>query len=187
MSSERSAGVYTLHMKKKKLIPFAFIALLIIVVIFIVGLQYGRKVAETDKAIHYLLSITPTRAITPSPVISITYNTLTGAASENCGVSFLYPSTMKVVQNSTQSSTLRNSTGETIAFSCNKTASLFNQFDTKKTATASVTFQDDELSASKSGSLILFTAKNTKNRQTVQFVVSDSLLPLLEKTLTLTK
>ena len=82
----------------KKTIPYIFLSLLILLLIFIGGVKYGQRVERTNKVISYLLSITPSpRPDTPTPVSSkpAPLNTI-----ESCGISFVYPGTIKVEQNS---------------------------------------------------------------------------------------
>jgi hypothetical protein len=167
-------------MKTKKIIPFAFLGLLLLIVIFIVGVKYGRKVAEVDKTIKYLISITPTKAVTPSPLPSITYESY---LNEDCGIEFLYPSNLSLVKESSTGGQFKNST-DSLQYSCDFTSAMIK--NTSKTATAAVTIQDKEITASKSGDIYIFGIQN-KKRQTIQFAVSSRLKALIEKTLKVTK
>ena len=66
--------------------PIIIIALLIALVLFIGGMQYGKRVETADKAIEMILKITPppyTITIIPHEYISVT--------NEDCGLSYLLP------------------------------------------------------------------------------------------------
>ena len=167
-------------MKTKKIIPFAFLGLLLLIVIFIIGVKYGRQVAEVDKTIKFLISITPTKAITPSPQPSISYLSY---SNEDCGVEFLYPSDLSITYESSTGGQLKNKNKDTIEFGCRLNAPLIKNMP--NTATTSVMIQDKEITASKSGDIYIFGIK-VKN-DTIQFAVSSRLKALMEKTLTITK
>lgn len=171
---------YIIFMKTKKIIPFAFLGLLLFIVIFIVGMKYGRKVAEVDKTIKYLISITPTKAITPSPLPSISYESY---VNKECGVEFIYPSNLSLNKESSTGGQFKSST-DIIAYSCDYGTPIIKTIT--KTATATVMIQDKEITASKSGDIYIFGIAN-KKRQTIQFIVSSRLKALIEKTLKITK
>ena len=66
--------------------PIIIVALLIAFLLFIGGMQYGKRVETANKAIAIILSITPppyTITIIPHKYITVT--------NENCGLSYLLP------------------------------------------------------------------------------------------------
>ncbi|MDA1316518.1 MAG: hypothetical protein O3B87_00660 [bacterium] len=66
--------------------PIILIALLIVIIVFIGGMQYGKRVETADKAIAMILKITPppyTITIIPEQYITIT--------DEDCKISYLLP------------------------------------------------------------------------------------------------
>ena len=65
---------------------YIFIALLLILLFFTLGVRYGQYVEKQNKVIDYLLSITPTPSPTPTPTITyIEYK------SRRFGLKFIYP------------------------------------------------------------------------------------------------
>jgi hypothetical protein len=168
-------------MKKKKIIPFAFLGLLFLIIIFITGVKYGRTVAETDKAIHFIVSMTPTKAITQAPPPSITYKSY---RHKECGVEFLLPSNLETVKESSTGGLFKNKTSDTFQFDCAVKNPLV---DNIKDASPETIFIDQKnTTATKSGSLHIFTLL-TKKRTSIQFAVSDNVLSLIQKTLKITK
>ncbi len=72
----------------KKSLPYIFLLLLVLVLIFIGGVKYGQKVEETNKVIKFVLSITPTaKPAKPTPTIPLEFK-----SAEYCGMKFLLPS-----------------------------------------------------------------------------------------------
>lgn len=81
----------------QKNLPYIFLLLLIIVLIFLGGVKYGQKVEETNKVIKYVLSVTPTKpAPTQIPEKPLEYKTFIDQYI--CGVKFLYPNTLTPVE-----------------------------------------------------------------------------------------
>ncbi len=78
--------------------PYFLIVLLVIILIFILGVQYGKRVKIADTAIAYLLSITPSPRPKPSQIPVTEY---TSYSHDRCKVSFLYPSYLKLEREST--------------------------------------------------------------------------------------
>ena len=50
---------------------YALLFAMILILIFILGVRYGQKVEKNDKAVDYILSITPYPTYTPYPTISV--------------------------------------------------------------------------------------------------------------------
>lgn len=77
-------------MTQRKL-PYLFLLILIIILIFVGGVKYGQKVEEANKVIKYVLSITPTKSPPkPTPTLSLEFKTVT-----YCDMSFIIPSYLK--------------------------------------------------------------------------------------------
>ena len=80
-------------MLKGKKGPYILLFILVITLFFILGLQYGKMVEKADKTINYILSITPTQKLTPTPQLNLTYTSFELAP---CNISILYPSNMYI-------------------------------------------------------------------------------------------
>lgn len=173
---------YKTNMKKQKLVPFAFLGALLIIAIFIVGVQYGRKVAEVDKTIHFLISITPTKVITPTALPDVKYTTYAG---KSCNIEFLYPSTLQVEKESSTGARFTNDKKAHIEFLCSPKESLLKKSASDIFTNETITVNGVDIPASKSADMYYFTMVNKKI--VTQFSVKAALLPLLEKTLKLTK
>ena len=52
-----------------KIKSYVFLFVMISILIFILGVRYGQKVEKNNKAVDYLLSITPYPTYTPFPTI----------------------------------------------------------------------------------------------------------------------
>ena len=72
-------------MSQRKL-PYLFLLILIIILIFVGGVKYGQKVEQANKVIKYVLSITPT-PIKPTAIP----NGFKMFTDDRCGIAFLMP------------------------------------------------------------------------------------------------
>src|SRR3989344_1846335 len=101
--------------------PYFLIASLVLVIVFIAGLQYGKHVEKTNKTITAVLSISPTRPDEPIKISYIRFE------HKECGVSFVYPSLISQVKQSSTSAKLANKQAEeTINFNCDSIVSSEN-------------------------------------------------------------
>lgn len=81
---------------------YLFLFLLSLLLVFILGVRYGQRVEQTNKAINYLLSITPTTSISPTPT-PVSYATSEGKIWR---IKFTYPSNLKMKEDPTKSAVL---------------------------------------------------------------------------------
>jgi len=79
-----------------KLKSYLFIIVLIIVLAFILGVRYGQGIEKNNKAVDYLLSITPSPK--PSPTPPMTY---VNYKSKKYGIKFSYPSFLEIKESAT--------------------------------------------------------------------------------------
>ncbi len=79
--------------------PYILILLLVVILIFILGVQYGKRVKVADTAIAFLLSITPSPSPKPSRMPVVQYDSY---SHKECNVTFLYPSYLKLDNESSQ-------------------------------------------------------------------------------------
>lgn len=77
--------------------PYILITLLVIILIFILGVQYGKRVKIADTAISFLLSITPSPSPQPSQIPVIKYDSY---SHKGCRISLLHPSYLQVEKQS---------------------------------------------------------------------------------------
>lgn len=156
--------------------PLVVFFLLIIVLIFIIGVRYGQNVERMNKVIDHILKLTP--AVKPT-VSAIEYKMHTVPF---CGVSFLYPSNLKLDSDSSTSAGFIKESLVELQVNCapeNKLESLYA--DT--TATASVTFQGKNTIVKKMDDLYILNFRNTKNSRIVFVLIEKKLLSLFDGSL----
>ena len=180
-------------MKKQKKLPYIFLFILVIILIFVIGTRYGQSVERTNKVINFIMSITPTKAITPTPMPTITYLTYT---QKGCGLAFLYPSTMTVVTESTSAAQLHSLT-DYIEINCDTavTPSIQKPQLETQTATESVTFDKKTITAvvktiqfgSNTIAVFEFIVKNPLNNKSIVLKINKQLLPIFERTVQYSK
>ncbi len=87
-------------MIRKRHVPYIFLLILILFLIFIAGVKYGGKVEETNKTIRYILSMTPTqKPIKPTIMTLSPTDVQLGFIAFNarlCGVKLLVPDNLKL-------------------------------------------------------------------------------------------
>lgn len=127
-------------MKKRKRMPYIFVGLLIAIIIFIGGIRYGQNIEKTNKNISYLLSVTPTKAVTPSQIPTISYSLYT---HKGCSISFLKPSYIKKIKETSASAVLESNNQERLEFNCSIDKKAFSNID-QKNATNSVKLNNKE-------------------------------------------
>jgi hypothetical protein len=84
-------------MKSRSILILFFLALILV---FILGVRYGQKVEKTNKIINYVLSITPTKIPTPTPLQYAT------SESKMWKIKFVYPSFLKVKEDPSKGAVL---------------------------------------------------------------------------------
>ena len=162
----------------KKYLPYFFLAFLVAVLLFILGVRYGQQVEKVNKTVSYLLSLPPSPTVAPT-LPPLGFTTYTHA---DCGVSFLIPNLIEKTKDSTTSALFSTKEkGLAIALSCEKT--LFIQTAEEKIVTVN-TLRTFETSTAEATSYRLF---NPKNGLVVTVTASKQYLPLLEQSLALGK
>jgi len=144
----------------KKLGPYVFIVILVIILTFIFGIRYGQRVEKDNKKVDSFLSQPPTL---PTPTgVPLEFKTYT---NKDCGISFLYPAFFKVDKEGSFAARLKN----------NKT---FIIFDCHRNATSEPSISPNYTSLEKI---------NPINSKKIYFTVEKSLQSLIEKSLEFTK
>lgn len=108
------------------------------------GIQYGRSVANADAVIKHLRTLSPTIAPTGFIQPSIEYVRI---RNEDCNISFVYPSYLKVVQNDENKMHLENK-NQTLTVFCDNTTVAEVQSE-QKIASVSIQLNEASVSAQK--------------------------------------
>ncbi len=114
---------YTGRMRKRKrIVPYIFLSVLGVSIVFLVGVRYGKTVRTTDDIASYILSITPSPTIQPTLIPTIGYVRTLHA----CGVSFTVPTNLEKRDYGERSSIYLNAHGEQVLdIACEDTTDLF--------------------------------------------------------------
>ena len=101
----------------KRSVPYLFLAFLLAVLLFILGVRYGQRVEQVNKTVTYLVSIPPTATVAPTaPPLAFTEYTHAG-----CRVSFLVPNSLtKTTESSTSAVFADEHKALAIALACEK-------------------------------------------------------------------
>jgi hypothetical protein len=163
--------------RKNHIYPILFLLILFSICIFVVGIQYGRSVADRDAVIDHLKSLSPTQKITPKPNVSITFTRVT---NEECGISFITPSYL-TKKDTDEQSVFYYDKNTLLSVSCkpnlivteakNATVSL----ELKK---ASVSAQKGNINNKFTDEQLLFTLIHPESKKKIQILVSTSLYEL---------
>ncbi len=162
----------------KKLLPYAFLAFLFAVLLFIVGIRYGQHVEQVNKTVSYLISIPPSPMTSPTttPLSFKTYKNAT------CGASLLIPSQLIKTQESSTSAVFSTVDKKlAIALSCEK--KTFVQNKGEKIVTLN-TLRSFETTTNDTTSYRLF---NPKNAYVLTLTATHEFLPLLESSFEINK
>ncbi|GEM_PF-1996003 len=162
--------------------PVFLLTFLFLILMFIVGVRYGQHVEQANKQINALLSIPPTKAApTTGPVGFKTY------AHQGCGVQFLYPNSVFVSEEASQSARLTQNETIAVSFSCEKTDPFLLDLKTQKVSTEEALFQNKKIPVQlvKTGGATVeyFSLLNSITGKTVYFAVDKAFYPLLESSL----
>ncbi len=169
-------------MKGQKLLPYAFLVVLFLIAVFILGVKYGKRVEQADKTIKYTLSIPPTQPpVSPTPLKYMTYS------SKACGVQFLYPSFLKSTGETSMSATLKQNSSSMIVISCEKTSDIAKMLKDPKIATAEVTLKNRKIQTKKVGDTLYFQTTNPYHGTSINVSITQDLYPLFANTLQFTQ
>ncbi|HRN69652.1 MAG TPA: hypothetical protein PLS49_00575 [Candidatus Woesebacteria bacterium] len=155
--------------------PILLISLLVIILVFIVGMNYGKKVEEADKTIRYVLSLTPS----PNPSMLEPQITYIEYTNETCGFSFLYPSNF-ILEKEASSEAILSSKDKSIQIHCGQEIAINNK---KATSEALLDNKDGLLLTDDTE--LEYRVRNTDNKLII-ISVTKILGPLIEKTFSFT-
>lgn len=159
--------------------PYILIILLVIILIFILGVQYGKRVKIADTAIAILLSVTPSASPKPSKSPITKYSSY---SHNGCKVGFLYPSYLKLENESTQEAKFSSTDkSQFIKVLCNR--SEVDQSESTKSASILIdgTSGSSVNSSLKVNNQPISTKIIRINRSAlpVEFIVNTELAPLI--------
>lgn len=160
-----------------------FLFALVVILVFVVGVRYGQNVAETNKTISYLLSVTPTKAVVDKLEFK-TYN------HPGCGLDFLYPNQLTVPKEkeSSTGAVFYDGKQTAIEIDCSKNNQYAWIIDSNKTATKELTLNKRPFTVKISDDhFYVFRLQNNLNLKTIYLWISPSLYPLFEKSYEFTK
>lgn len=162
----------------KKTLPYLFLAFLLAVLLFIVGIRYGQYVEQTNRT---SVTVTPSPSPTPIPTkipLSFTEYTHTG-----CQISFLVPNELEKTSESSSSALFSTDAKKlAIALSCEKGTYVKNEKEIVSTVNTSI--RAYEVSTSDTVSYRIYHSFSGK---IVTVTVAKSYLPLITKSLALSK
>lgn len=176
----------------RRLIPYLFLGVLLIIAVFFGGIYYGRNVERANKVIEHIISLTPTAAPEqPTPTMVLTPD-LTIAAIPSCNLSMLVPTTISV-EESSRSAQLNRNNKRLGTISCDPDRSVFQLTgtdpDASPVATQSVTLRqlDTTVTASTAAEVtyLSFTHPDPvdTNAARIELLVSQDILSLLSQTI----
>lgn len=172
-------------MRSRKVIPYIFLGVLILILIFVGGVQYGKVVEKQNKAISFVLSITPTQK--PMPV-SEKMVSLSPYVNKSCGIQFLYPSNVEKTKESTSSALFMQKNKQILSLTCDpKDTQTINDF---KNATDSMKLKNQTVRSkliTKSGQqMYMLVISNNLNGRTIYVTIDKDFYPVFESTYQLT-
>ncbi|MFH0772838.1 MAG: hypothetical protein V1922_00820, partial [bacterium] len=169
--------LYT-HFMSKKSIPYLFLAFLLAILLFILGVRYGQRTEQVNKTISYLVSLPPSPTVAPTlpPLGFMTYT------HADCGVSFLVPNTVEKTSESSGSALFSTLSKKlSIALSCEKKSLIQDKKEVVVTLNGTIrAFQTNTTDTSS------YRFYNVKNAKIVTVTVARQYLPLIEKSIELT-
>lgn len=106
---------------KTKLLPYIFLFVLLIIAVFLFGLQYGKRVQDVNELVAYVMSITPSPTIHMEAPKSPTPVAYKRVMVKPCAVSFTAPDTFESTSETSTSARIAYETQPAILVSCART------------------------------------------------------------------
>jgi|GEM_PF-1494381 len=166
--------------------PIIFLTSLVILLSFILGIQYGKRVEVTDQAVQELIqmvSLPPTEApITRDPLI------FEYLLSSTCGFSVVYPSSYTVHKISTYEGELLNGSQAALSFSCNpKTLITKDKKTGESTSSASFDGMPAVIYSTSDNETATISLTHPTRNSIVSLSFSQALKPLFESSFVFVK
>lgn len=169
---------------KSKLLPYIFLAILLLIATLVIGVQIGKKVEEKNKVTSYTLSLTPSvKPISPIPTKPLSFETY---LHEGCGIGFVVPGQLSTTQESTEEAALVDNNITSVTINCKKNAEL-QTLNNEPVATSEVKITNQEvvgtIQNTKYGNKTVgFTVRNPINGKNITIKITPDLLSLFERT-----
>ncbi len=162
--------------------PFILLALLIISLSFLLGVQYGKRVQLTDKAIEEIVKTFPTPTPPPSPSQAPrSYDVFTSNA---CALSFVYPADYTISATGTQSASVKDPTNRSLfEFGCGASLSPLEESSATTTVLIPLNGKEYKGSLTKSDGSIMVSFLHPRRSTPVTLVISSELEALVERTI----
>lgn len=162
----------------RKLIPYIFLAFLLAILLFIIGVRYGQRVEQVNKTVSYLVSLPPSPTVAPTspPLGFLTYT------HSDCGVSFLIPNLIEKTKESSNSALFSTPKKQlALAVSCEKKPLI--QEKNELVTTVNRTIRAFQVFTNDTSSYRFY---NTKNAKIITITSTKQYLPLIDQSLELT-
>lgn len=165
----------------RKRAPYIFIAVLVIILMFIIGFRAGQSVEKTNKDISILLSLPPTRM--PEPTAKpLAFTVL---ATAGCGTSLLYPNTLTLTAESTQGAEFVEKNRTVLSISC---VPWSKPQPTSIPGAPAGTIAGRQVAVTeKKDGYIVFQIKHPTKSILITVKASEDLVPFIEQNLSLVK
>jgi hypothetical protein len=175
LSSHHYFATINIPMKKA---PVILLVLLLMICVFVGGIRYGQKVANTDAVVSYIkthLKPSPT----PSPLPLTGFKTY---KNNGCGVQFLYPDSLVVKKDASDEAILEDKgTKKVLSVACPK--GVITPLVTK-VSTAEMTFKNKSLKVFiTEDKYLTFNLRNPQNGRNIAVSLDKKLYELFENTL----
>lgn len=179
--------------KRQKIGPYLLIITLLLVITFIVGVRYGQRVEKANKAISYILSITPTK-VSPSPQITANPYLFHNYHNAACGIEFTLPVSTNLSFNESGKITSIINTKQKITLvhlNCKDAKDTFKKLKNKTKAVKKIKTRSgysQKIESSVDGrSYISLFIHNYINGKDILLQIYKNLFPLINSSLKLTK
>ena len=157
--------------------PIILISLLALGLVFIGGVQYGKRVETANETISFILSVTPKPTDSPKPTQPLEY---TSYEDTNCGISFLYPSILQITKESSEGAQLTGiETEDAIRINCDTDSSWEAP---EKSASESALIQKIPVTLYKTTTSTSFQIKHPTTQSEIDVTISNWLFPLFQET-----
>jgi hypothetical protein len=167
----------------KKVTPYLFLGILLLILIFILGVKYGKKVEVTNRELKFIHGLTLTPTPSPIPTKPVAFSMYT---NKECGIQFLYTKELLVNEASFEAHFKETGTqSDLIYINCAKTSILPKLIEENKLATQEMKLKNQTIKTYVKGTdaeKVTFQVKNPSNGKLITVVIDKNLYPLFENT-----
>lgn len=167
-----------------KPLPYIFITLLIIILVFLVGVRYGQRVEKTNKILDFINRLPPSPTLPPKTAPDIAYATY---ENKTCGISFLYPTYLRLKDSTSEARFTDIQNKDEITMNCAGKATTNNKISSSSGSlmTKDVTINGKKISANMlmNNTYYGFSLSNAVNGKMIDMTIKTELFPLFERSL----